>query len=64
LRSEGQNVDVIEGWTEPTGEKGIWKVSYVVVADGVRSKCIYIADMNKKTVKPDNQIARDLFYGE
>lgn len=64
LRSEGQSVDVIEGWAEPTGKEGIWEVSYVVVADGVRSKCVYIADMNKKTVKPDNQIARDLFYGE
>ena len=64
LRGEGQEVDVIEGWAEPTGEKGIWRVSYVVVADGKRDKCIYIADMNKKTVEPDNQIARDLFYGE
>ena len=64
LRSEGQKVDVVEGWAEPTGEKGIWRVSYVVVADGKRDKVIYVADMNKKTVEPDNQIARDLFYGE
>lgn len=64
LRSQGQKVDVVEGNAEPTTEKGIWRVSYVVVADGKRDKCIYIADMNKKTVKPGNQIARDLFYGE
>lgn len=64
LRSEGQKVDVVEGNAEPTGEKGIWRVSYVVVADGKRDKVIYVADMNKKTVEPDNQIARDLFYGE
>lgn len=64
LRSQGQKVDVIEGNAEPTGEKGIWRVSYVVVADGKRDKVIYVADMNKKTVVPDNQIARGLFYGE
>ena len=64
LRSQGQKVDVVEGNAEPTGEKGIWRVSYVVVADGKRDKVIYVADMNKKTVEPDNQIARDLFYGE
>jgi len=64
LRSQGQKVDVVEGNAEPTGKKGIWRVSYVVVADGKRDKVIYIADMNKKTVEPDNQIARDLFYGE
>ncbi len=64
LRSEGQKVDVVEGNAEPTGEKGIWRVSYVVVADGKRDKVIYVADMNKKTVEPDNQIARDLFCGE
>lgn len=64
LRSQDQKVDVVEGNPEPTGEKGIWRVSYVVVADGKRDKCVYIADMNKKTVEPDNQVARDLFYGE
>ncbi len=64
LRSEGQKVDVVEGNAEPTGEKGIWRVSYVVVANGKRDKVIYVADMNKKTVEPNNQIARDLFYGE
>ncbi len=64
LRSQGQEVDVVEGNAEPTGEEGIWRVSYVVVADGKRDKVIYIADMNKKTVEPDNQIARGLFYGE
>ena len=64
LRSQGQKVDVVEGNAEPTGEKGIWRVSYVVVADGKRDKVIYVADMNKKTVEPDNQIAMDLFYGE
>jgi len=64
LRSQGQKVDVVEGNAEPIGEKGIWRVSYVVVADGKRDKVIYVVDMNKKTVEPDNQIARDLFYGE
>ncbi len=64
LRSQGQKVDVVEGNAEPTGGKGIWRVSYVVVADGKRDKVIYIADMNKKKVEPDNQIARDLFYSE
>jgi len=64
LRTQGQNVDVVEGNAVPTGEKGIWKVSYVVVADGRRDKCIYVVDMNKKTVRSDNQLARDLFYGE
>ena len=64
LRSQGQKVDVVEGNAESTGEKGIWRVSYVVVADGKRDKVIYVADMNKKTVVPDNQIARGLFYGE
>lgn len=62
LREEGSQAYATEPKAEHLGDN-IWRVSYTVVVNWKQNYCSYLADMNKKTVRPENKNARDL-WGE
>ena len=63
LREEGSQAYVTEPKAEHLGNN-IWRVSYTVVINRKQNYCSYLADINEKTVRPENKNARDLWGGE